>query len=116
MIDSLALLMSIVCTSIECLILWRGWRARILVKYPLFFVYIASVLAFDPVLFMTYYLRPHAYAWWYWRAGMFQFVAVLGLLIEINKYCLKALPVANAFGRRLEWFLLFITGVTASRS
>jgi hypothetical protein len=84
---------------LECMILFRALRGKILLKYPFFYAYIASVLIFDVVCYFLYMARPDAYAGWYWTSGLLTLIVGYGVILEVFRHVLSAYPGAEKFAR-----------------
>lgn len=86
---------------LEGTILFRAVYRKMASKYPLFYTYLAVVLAVDLARYIVYTFDPFAWAMFYWST---QFVSVLvgyGVILEILKQALDPYPGAERFGRYL---------------
>jgi hypothetical protein len=86
---------------LEGTILFRAVYREMASKYPLFYTYLAVVLAVDLARYVVYMFHPSAWAMFYWST---QFVCVLvgyGVILEILKQTLDPYPGAERFGRYL---------------
>jgi len=84
---------------LESLVLYRGFRAKILSKYQFFYVYIASLLLADSSLYFIYTLNRASYEKWNWAAGFLNLVLGCGILLEIFKHVLAPYAGAERFAR-----------------
>ena len=84
---------------LETAILLRGFQQRSLLKYPFFYLYIASLLLSDGPLYLVYVLHPAAYPKWNWDLGFINIVLGCGVLLEIFRHVLAPYPGAEKFAR-----------------
>jgi hypothetical protein len=86
---------------LEGAILCRSLFAKMASKYPLFYTYLAAVLAVDIARYIVLASHPAAWTVFYWST---QFVSVLvgyGVILEILKQALDPYPGAERIGRYL---------------
>lgn len=83
----------------ESLVLFRGFRGRLISKYPFFYAYISSVLVSDVVLYFIYALHGASYARWKWGFTFIDLIFGYGIILEIFKHVLSAYPGAERFAR-----------------
>jgi len=79
---------------LESLILFRGFRNRILSKYPLFYAYIFCVLLLDISSYGVYGMSPGTYRNWYWATQIIILLVGYGVILEIVHKALS--PYAGA--------------------
>jgi hypothetical protein len=85
---------------LESLLLFRGFRAKSFSKYPLFFTYIACVLAVDICRFTGYrMLTQGAYTNLYWATQFLCLVVGYGVILEIVRKTLAPYAGAERFAR-----------------
>lgn len=84
---------------LESVILFRGYRAKLLSKYPFFYAYIASVLTSDSIFYFVYMESRSAYTKWYWISWLVVMIVGYGIILEIFKHVLSAYPGAERFAR-----------------
>lgn len=84
---------------LESLLLFRGFRGRLITKYPFFYAYIASVLFSDAVLYFIYTTNGASYAKWKWGLTFVDLIFGYGIILEIFKHVLSAYPGAERFAR-----------------
>jgi hypothetical protein len=84
---------------LESLVLFRGFRGRLLSKYPFFYAYIASVLFSDVVLYFIYMMDGASYAKWKWGLTFVDLILGYGIILEMFKHVLSAYPGAERFAR-----------------
>lgn len=82
-------------------VLLRGYRSKILIKYPFFYVYAACVFVASTLLYFLYHsqLTVAAYDTWYWDAEFLTLLAGYGILLEIFNHVLGPYPGAAKFAR-----------------
>ena len=94
---------------LELLLLLRGVRSWLVVRFPFFFLYLTFVLAQSLVLFFVYRRYPQHYANSYWYC---EFVALcLGSLIifEIYRVALRPYPGTARIARNVLFFVFALT-------
>jgi hypothetical protein len=79
---------------LESVLLFRGFRSRILSTYPFFYIYSASILVMAVVLTI-----PSMYAKWFWQTQFLTLVIGYGILLEILRHVLSPYPGAERFAR-----------------
>lgn len=84
---------------VESLILLRAARNRTLGKFPFFFVYIASVLGADVVLFVVHVTNASAYPVWAGRAELLNIVLGYSITLEIFRHVLSRYPGVDRFAQ-----------------
>jgi hypothetical protein len=97
-----------VCIVLEGLILVRAARANLFKKFPLFYSYIAWVLAKDLLSTPIYMYHPTFYGPFYWATGFLLAAISYGFLMEIYNQSLKNYAgVARSF-RILLLIMFFV--------
>jgi hypothetical protein len=91
---------------LEAVLLFRGLRQRLLLKYPVFYLYIAFVLLEDLLRFYIYRWHPAIYPQTYWITEFFGLVIGSGVVFEIYRSGLSAYPGTARMARNLL-FLVF---------
>ena len=87
-----------VCVALEGLLLVRAARAQLFRKFPLFYSYIAWVLATDLLSAPIYIYRPAFYGPFYWATEFFMAAISYGVLMEIyNRSLTNYAGVARFF-------------------
>jgi hypothetical protein len=81
--------------------LFRGLRQRLLLKYPVFYLYIAFVLLEDLLRFYIYRWHPAIYPQTYWVTDFFGLVIGSGVVFEIYRSGLSAYPGTARMARNL---------------
>ncbi len=87
------------CIVLEGVLLIRATRANLLEKFPLFYTYIAWVLAKDLLSIPIYAHYPSLYAPFYWTTEFLLAAISYGVLMEIYNQSLKNYPGVARFFR-----------------
>ena len=87
------------CIVLEGVLLVRATRANLLKKFPLFYTYIAWVLAKDLLSIPIYAHYPSFYASFYWATELLLAAISYGVLMEIYNQSLKNYPGVARFFR-----------------
>jgi hypothetical protein len=86
---------------LEAVMLFRGFRERLLFKYPVFYSYIAFVLLEDLLRFYIYGWHPAIYPPTYYITEFFGLVIGSGVVFEIYRSGLSAYPGTARMARNL---------------
>jgi hypothetical protein len=86
---------------LEGVLFFRGLRERLLLKYPVFYLYIAFVLLEDLLRFYIYRWHPAIYPQTYWITDFFGLVIGSGVVFEIYRSGLAAYPGTARMARNL---------------
>lgn len=98
----LTLLVWWACLVLEAVVLLRAFGARIVGKYPFFYVYVASVFVTDVAKYVVYYHIDHSvYTYWYWATQFICLVTGYGIILDILERGLGPYEGAKRFGRTL---------------
>jgi hypothetical protein len=85
---------------LEFVVLFRGWRAKLLTRYPFFYAYNVSVLAASLLAYAFYTKNLQWYRhYFYWGADLLTLTIGYGIVLEIFKHVLGPFPGAHAFAR-----------------
>jgi hypothetical protein len=84
---------------LESLVLFRGWRAKLLARYPFFCAYNICVLAASLGAYAVYTENLQSYRRYYWGADLLTLTVGCGIILEIFKQVLEPFPGAHAFAR-----------------
>jgi hypothetical protein len=89
--------------ALESLLLFRGFRGKLVSRYPAFYFYISFVLVQDLVCFAVDRLRHGAdeYSYAYWTAEFLCVLVSCGIVLEIYRVGLAAYPGTARMARRL---------------
>lgn len=87
------------CILLEAVLLVRATRTNLLKKFPLFYTYIAWVLAKDLLSIPVYAHYPSVYASFYWATELLLAAISYGVLMEIYDQSLKNYPGVARFFR-----------------
>ena len=93
---------------LESLILSRGYRTGLLKKYPLFYLYIACVLAKELVGVWSFYFAPTRYETLYWPSELITILASYAVILEVFQCGLKVHP---GIAKIAQNFLLIVLSV-----
>jgi hypothetical protein len=86
--------------ALELLVVFRGWRAKLLRRYPFFYVYNLCVLAASLLAYAFYIGNlPWYRHYFYWGADLLTLTIGYGIILEIFKHVLGPFPGAHAFAR-----------------
>jgi hypothetical protein len=84
---------------VEALLLYRGVRAKLVQRYPNFYIYALSLFLADGVLFLFYYARPALYMRWTWYAGFMVLFLGCGVILEVFRQVLSSYAGAEKLAR-----------------
>ena len=77
---------------LEAIVLYRGFRSRLFSKYPLFYLYIASVLLADSSLYVVRLMNPSVYPKWNVAMALLSLMLGYGIVLEIFRHVLTPYP------------------------
>jgi hypothetical protein len=100
--------------ALEALILLRALQQKTLGRYPFFYLYVASLLCADGLLYILFLVNPAAYPKWNWNAGFVNIIVSCGILLEIFKHVLPPYPGAERFARisgLVIFAVIFLSGI-----
>jgi len=84
---------------VEGTILFRALYRKMVLKYPLFYMYLSVVLAVDLARYAVYTLHPSAWTMFYWCTQFASLVMGYAVILEILKQALDPYRGAERFGR-----------------
>ena len=84
---------------LEALLLFRGFRAKLLWRYPNFYTYILSLFLSDGLLYLAYLLKPALYVKWVWYPGFLILFLGCGIVLEIFRHVLSPYAGVEKFAR-----------------
>lgn len=87
--------------ALETAVVFRGLRAALLKKYPLFYAYIGCVLLIEVLRVFCYKVRPNFYPAFYWHTELVTIVASYAVTFEIFRQALRHNPGVAQFSRKL---------------
>jgi hypothetical protein len=90
---------------LETLLLVRGLQVKLLVRYPVFYVYLLFVWSQSLLRFFVYHLRPQLYSPVYWITEWLGILVGCGVVFEIYRVGLAAYPGAARMARNLLAFV-----------
>lgn len=88
---------------VEALLLYRAVHAKLIRKYPNFYIYALSLFLADGGLYFLYYSRPILYARWTWYAGFVVLFLGCGIILEIFRQALAPYAGAEKFARAVSF-------------
>ncbi len=91
--------------ALEVLLLVRGLRGKLLVRYPVFYAYILFVWLQSLLRFSIYHSRPELYPLVYWITEGLGVLIGCGVVFEIYREGLAAYPGTARMARNLLAFL-----------
>jgi hypothetical protein len=91
---------------LEALVLVRGVRAKLVSKYPNFYVYVLSLFFVDGLLYGLYLWRPGSYHKWAWDGGFVILFLGSGILLEIFRHVLSPYPGAEKIAKFAGFFVI----------
>jgi hypothetical protein len=86
---------------LELVILVRGLRARMILKYPYFYAYVLCVFVVSAGLYEGYRVSVHFYEHWYWPTQYATLLTGCGVLLEILDHALESYAGARRLLRGL---------------
>lgn len=98
----------LICIGLEALLLVCGARAGLWRKLPLFYTYIACVLAKDLLSIPIYDRAPSLYGSFYWGMALLLAAVSYGVLMEVYNQLLKGYPGVANFLRVLLGIVFFV--------
>ena len=94
----------------EALLLYRGARAKLLLRYPNFYIYILSLFLADATFFLAYVTKFPVADKWSWYAGFMSLFLGVGIVLEIFRHGLSPYAGAEKFARVASY--TFLAAVT----
>jgi hypothetical protein len=94
---------------LEAVLFFRGFRQRLVFKYPVFYFYIAFVLLEDLLRFYIYGWHPDIYPQAYWITEFFGLVIGSCVVFEIYRSGLSAYPGTARMARNLLLLVFALT-------
>lgn len=87
--------------ALEGAVLFRGLRAALLKKYPLFYAYITCMLLIELLRFACYTSTPRFFPSFYWHSELVVVVASYGIIVEIFRKALEHNPGVARVAQKL---------------
>ena len=97
--------------ALEAVLLFRGVSECLSRKYPLFYFYIACILATEFLRFCCYEFAPNKYQAFYWSTEVVTIAASYGVIIEIFRRSVRNHP---GIARMVQAVLLVVFVLTLS--
>src|SRR5690349_17480343 len=94
------------CVLLEALIVFRGARRSLFYRYPVFYVYLLSVVLVELLRFFAFQWYPAIYGQLYWDTQFLSVVIGCGVVFEIYRAGLKEFPGTARMARNVL-FLVF---------
>ncbi|HKQ85453.1 MAG TPA: hypothetical protein VJS43_01655 [Candidatus Acidoferrales bacterium] len=85
---------------LQILVLFRGFIAANLRRFPFFYTYIASITAAALIGYHIYATEPNRWGSFFWPAQFITLLVGCGLVLEIFSHVLAAYPGASQFAKR----------------
>ena len=104
----LSLIVWCCCSLLEVLILFRGFRAKTVTKYPLFYVQLALVLFVGFSIYAASVLDPAWYGRWYWAGQLLTMFVACGIILEILRHPLSQYPFLKTFAKTARLVLFAV--------
>jgi hypothetical protein len=101
--------------ALETIVLFRGLRAALLKKYPLFYAYIGCVLLIEVLRVWCYKASPNFYPVFYWNTELVTIVASYTVIFEIFRQALRHNPGVARVAQKLL-LVVFVFALTYAAS
>jgi hypothetical protein len=101
--------------ALEATILFRGLRAALLKKYPLFYAYVGCVFLIELLRVFCYKASPNLYPAFYWHTEPVTIVASYAVIFEIFRQALRHNPGMARVAQKLL-LVAFVIALTYSAS
>lgn len=72
--------------ALEAAILYRGLQAKLVRRYPNFYLYALSLFLSDGLLYLVYVLRPSKYVAWVWYPGFVVLFLGCGIVVDTFRH------------------------------
>jgi hypothetical protein len=96
--------------ALETVVLYRGVRAALLRKYPLFYAYVACVFLIELLRFSCHEFAPNFYQAFYWHTELVTIVTSYAVILEIFRGSLRRNPAVARLARTLLLVVFVLTG------
>ena len=101
--------------ALEGVVLFRGLRAALLKRYPLFYTYITCILLIELLRFAAYTSAPGFFQAFYWHSELVAAAASYGIIVEIFRKALQHNPGVARVARKLL-LVIFVIAVSYAAS
>ena len=91
---------------LEALLLFRGLRAKLFLRYPNFYIYVLSLFLSDGLLYLAYLAKLASYDKWSWYAGFLNLFLGCGILLEIFRHVLSRYAGVEKFARIVSFGIM----------
>jgi hypothetical protein len=95
----LSLIIWRVAILLEALLLFRGFRAKLLGKYSTFYAYVLVMFLADGLLYPLYFASSKSYDKWSWYGGFIILFVGCGVVLEIFRHVFSPYPGAEKLAR-----------------
>ncbi|MDR3722370.1 MAG: hypothetical protein P4L00_12275 [Candidatus Acidoferrales bacterium] len=91
---------------LEALLLFRGLRAKLFLRYPNFYIYVLSLFLSDGLLYLAYLAKLASYDKWSWYAGFLNLFLGCGILLEVFRHVLSRYAGVEKFARIVSFGIM----------
>jgi hypothetical protein len=96
--------------ALEAVVFYRGAKATLLRKYPLFYAYVICVLIIELSRFSCYEFAPKFYPAFYWYTEIVTIVTSYAIVVEIFRQSLRHNPAIARLAKTLLLAVFVLTG------
>ena len=96
--------------ALETVVFFRGLKAALLRKYPLFYAYIICVFLIELLRFSCHEFAPNFYQAFYWHSELATIVTSYAVIFEILRGSLRHNPAVIRLARTLVLSVFVLTG------
>lgn len=93
---------------LQALILFRGFRGRILAQYPFFYAQLAVGFIVGSSICATSVLDPVSYGRWYWAGQLLTMFIACGIILEILRHSLSQHRFLKTFANTIRMILFVV--------
>jgi hypothetical protein len=101
--------------ALEATVIFRGLRAALLKKYPLFYAYVGCVFLIELLRVFCYKASPSFYPAFYWHTELVTIAASYAVIFEIFRQALRHNPGVARVAQKLL-LVVFVIALTYSAS
>jgi hypothetical protein len=92
--------------ALEAVLLFRGFRAKLFLRYPNFYIYVLSLFLTDSLLYLAYLAKLASYDKWSWYSSFLSLFLGCGILLEIFRHVLSQYPGVEKFARIVSFGIM----------
>jgi hypothetical protein len=96
--------------ALEAVVLYRGVKAALLTRYPLFYAYVACVFLIELFRFSCHEFAPNLYQPVYWHTELVTIGTSYAVIFEILRGSLRHNPAVTRLARTLMLVVFVLTG------